>query len=283
MRNDQFVGKRKLKDHWGDKVYTVCNQIDMDVPVYIKNQRGQRQTLHRNQLFLIAKVDPKVDLQVAVRLLNVASTQISSEVQHREMLEASTPPIKIQAYAACLLSIDAQNVKESKLWELITSAYKALWAIYAGWWLNKEWGQKFFVVWMPTGYNLGGHEMGLQLALHQHTVHDESFSSVAPVHVNSGGAQAVPSTSVLRNIPTTSLIMDKQKFSPESINRLKALMSKENRIQTLIKVGMEEATTRFDAHTSQDEASHDGNISEVDEEDVEVIPDKIDDEQTEGS
>ena len=22
MRNDQFVGKRKLKDHWGDEVYT---------------------------------------------------------------------------------------------------------------------------------------------------------------------------------------------------------------------------------------------------------------------
>ena len=41
MRNDQFVGKRKLKDCWGDKVYTVFNQVDMDVPVYIiKNQRG---------------------------------------------------------------------------------------------------------------------------------------------------------------------------------------------------------------------------------------------------
>ena len=47
MRNNQFVGKRKLKDCWGDEVYTVCNQVDVDVPVYvIKNQRGQRQTLH---------------------------------------------------------------------------------------------------------------------------------------------------------------------------------------------------------------------------------------------
>ena len=47
MRNDQFVGKRKLKDHLGDEVYTVCNHIDVDVPVYIiKNQQGQRQTLH---------------------------------------------------------------------------------------------------------------------------------------------------------------------------------------------------------------------------------------------
>ena len=39
MRNDQFVEKRKLKDHWGDEVYTVCNQVNMDVPVYvIENQ-----------------------------------------------------------------------------------------------------------------------------------------------------------------------------------------------------------------------------------------------------
>ena len=45
MRNDQFVGKRKLKDCWGDKAYTVCNQFNVDVPMYvIKNQ----QTLHQN-------------------------------------------------------------------------------------------------------------------------------------------------------------------------------------------------------------------------------------------
>ena len=35
MRNDQFVGKMKLKDCWGDQVYTVCNQVNVDVPVYI--------------------------------------------------------------------------------------------------------------------------------------------------------------------------------------------------------------------------------------------------------
>ena len=47
MRNNQFVGKRKLKDHWGDEVYTVCNQVNVDVPMYIiENQQGQRQTLH---------------------------------------------------------------------------------------------------------------------------------------------------------------------------------------------------------------------------------------------
>ena len=77
--------------------------------------------------------------------------------------------------------------------------------------------------------------------------------------------------------------MDKQEFSAESINRLKALMSKKNRTQTLLKVGMEEAITRFDAHTYQDEASYDGNIFKVDKEDVEVVSDEADDAQTEGS
>ena len=59
-------------------------------------------------------------------------------------------------------------------------------------------------------------------------------------------------------------------------------MSKENRTQTLIKVGMEETTTHFDAHTSQDEESYDGDIFEADEEDVKVVPDEVDDAQTEG-
>ena len=118
---------------------------------------------------------------------------------------------------------------------------------------------------------------------HQHTVQDESFSSAVPIHTDSGGAQARPSTSVLRNIQTAALVMDKEEFSPRSINRLKALMSTEDRTQTVIKVGMKEATTCFNAHTSQDEASYDGNISGADGEDVEVIPDEVDDAQTEGS
>ena len=59
-------------------------------------------------------------------------------------------------------------------------------------------------------------------------------------------------------------------------------MSKENRTQTLIKVGTEKATTHFNAPTSQDEESYDGDISEVDEEDAEVIPDEVDDAQMAG-
>ena len=59
-------------------------------------------------------------------------------------------------------------------------------------------------------------------------------------------------------------------------------MSKDNSTQTLIKVGTEEATKHFNAHTSQDEASYDGDISEVDEKDIKVIPDEVDDAQIEG-
>ena len=35
MRNNKFVGKRTLKDHCDDEVYTVCNQVDVDVPMYV--------------------------------------------------------------------------------------------------------------------------------------------------------------------------------------------------------------------------------------------------------
>ena len=86
VRNDQFVGKRKLKDHWGDEVYTVCDQVDVDVPVYvIENQRGRKQTLHWNQLFLVERIDPEQDCQIAARLFEVASTQIGCKVPHQKI------------------------------------------------------------------------------------------------------------------------------------------------------------------------------------------------------
>ena len=118
---------------------------------------------------------------------------------------------------------------------------------------------------------------------HQQTVHDESFLSVAPPHTDSGVAPATSSASALRIIPTALPATDKQEFSPQSIGRLKALMPKENRTQALIKVGAEEASTHFDAHTSQDETSYDGDVSDADEEDFEVVPDEVDDTQIEGS
>ena len=106
------------------------------------------------------------------------------------------------------------------------------------------------------------------------TVHDESSQSAAPPHTDSDAAPGTSSTSALGIIPTTLLATDRQQFSPQSIGRLKALMSKENRTQTLIKVGAEEASTCLDAPVSQDEASYNGDVSDADEEDIEVVPTK---------
>ena len=75
---------------------------------------------------------------------------------------------------------------------------------------------------------------------------------------------------------------DQQLFFPQPIGRLEALMSKENRTLTLIKVGREEASTCFNAHASQDEASYDGDVSDA-EGDIEVIPDEVVDTQVESS
>ena len=35
MRINQFIGKRKLKDCWGEEIYTESNQIVVDGPMYI--------------------------------------------------------------------------------------------------------------------------------------------------------------------------------------------------------------------------------------------------------
>ena len=72
---------------------------------------------------------------------------------------------------------------------------------------------------------------------------------------------------------------DQQLFSPQPIWRLEALMLKENRTLTLIKVAREEALTCFDVHAFQDEASYDGDVSGAEEDDIKVIPDEVDDTQ----
>ena len=50
-----------------------------------------------------------------------------------------------------------------------------------------------------------------------------------------------------------------------------------------MKVGTAEASTRFNAHTSQAKASYDGNMSDAEEDDIEVVPDEIDDTQVKNS
>ena len=76
---------------------------------------------------------------------------------------------------------------------------------------------------------------------------------------------------------------DQKLFSPQPIGRLEALMLKENRTLTLMKVGTEEASTCFNAHSSQDEASYDGDTSDAEEDDIQVVPDEVDDTQVKSS
>ena len=106
---------------------------------------------------------------------------------------------------------------------------------------------------------------------------------MAPSLTGSTGAPAVPSTSVLQDIPTASLVIDKKAFSPKTRERVKALMSKENRTQTLIKVWVEEAATHYDMPTSQDEDSYDDDDVSGEDEDAEVVPDEEDSTQIETS
>ena len=47
-------------------------------------------------------------------------------------------------------------------------------------------------------------------SIHPYGVHDESFSSVAPSHMGSAEAPAVPSTSALQGIPASSLVINKK-------------------------------------------------------------------------
>ena len=108
-------------------VYTVHDQVNVDVPVYvIENQQGRKETLHQNHLFLVERVDPEQDHQTVVRSFEVASTQIGCGVPHWEMTEESTPLIEVQARSACLLDIDAQDSQVLKLHKLMIGAGKAL-------------------------------------------------------------------------------------------------------------------------------------------------------------
>ena len=79
----------------------------------------------------------------------------------------------------------------------------------------------------------------------------------------------------LSKLPTAPI--DQQLFSLVPIGKVEALMSKENRTLILIKIGTEEALTHFNVHASQDEASYDVDVSNAEEDDIKVVPDKADD------
>ena len=76
VHNDHHMGRRKLKDRWGDDTYQVISHVHEDVPVYvIKNKQGRRQTLHHNRLFLIGQADTA---EVMMKMFHTMSTQDTS-------------------------------------------------------------------------------------------------------------------------------------------------------------------------------------------------------------
>ena len=54
MKTDAFVGKRKIKDRWGDAPYVVEAQLAGGLPVYkLKDASGREKTAHRNRLLFV--------------------------------------------------------------------------------------------------------------------------------------------------------------------------------------------------------------------------------------
>ena len=102
---------------------------------------------------------------------------------------------------------------------------------------------------------------------------EEDLGMLAPAPGSSTHQPAIHDVSSKAPIPPA----DEERLSPQPLGRLEALMSKENRTLTLMKVGTEEASSCFDVPASRDEASYDGDVSDAGEDDIEVIPDEVGD------
>ena len=123
-------------------------------------------------------------------------------------------------------------------------------------------------------------EVKVGYLLHKDNIAEDLDDDMEMPTAVSGPSTRQPTTHAWSS-KTPATPADEWLFSPQPIGGLEALMLKENRTLTLMKVGMEEASTRFDAHASQDEASYDGDVSDTEEDDIKVVPDEIDDTQVE--
>ena len=55
MKNDAYQGKWKVKDRWSETEYVVVHQVADSIPAYeVKDEVGNINTIHHNQLFLVA-------------------------------------------------------------------------------------------------------------------------------------------------------------------------------------------------------------------------------------
>ena len=75
LKQDEFQGKRKMKDRWGDEEYEVIRQVTLDVPVYeVHDRSGNARVIHQNRLFLVASVlEPVTPLSLDAELLEAMS------------------------------------------------------------------------------------------------------------------------------------------------------------------------------------------------------------------
>ena len=125
----------------------------------------------------------------------------------------------------------------------------SIWQVRRLYCTTHPWKVTLLIIWKMTLMHPQQH-----LAIsHQQTVCDESFSSVAPSHTGSGGAPARSSASALK-YSYSFICYEQAGVLPQSIDRLKALISKENRTQTGIKVGTEEAPAHFNVHVKTRQA-----------------------------
>ena len=124
------------------------------------------------------------------------------------------------------------------------------------------------------------------------SLRDESLMSAAP---SLPGSTAPPVVGPVSGQPHSSLKINKQPFSPESIKQVQNLMSKENTAAALALIGIDEAISCMDAVAAQeldaemeedspDEKSDDGPSDRDLEEDekVSLLSDKEDEEATGG-
>ena len=84
------------------------------------------------------KVNPEQDREIVAKSFEVASTLIGYGVPHQQMNAEGTPLIEVQARAASLMDIDAQDVQVSKLHKLMISASQALGTIFAEYWPRRS-------------------------------------------------------------------------------------------------------------------------------------------------
>ena len=74
LKTDSYTGRRKTKNKWSYKNYTVLHQLGPDIPTYeIQAEGGSTRIVHWNQLFLLL---PKKEDDNCVPLVTALQAEI---------------------------------------------------------------------------------------------------------------------------------------------------------------------------------------------------------------